>query len=184
MSRKAKTLTQQLPVPQNDEELAQAVAKIGESQRAVMAIESKLAADVSSLTETAGTDAKPHQDTIDQLTRALQVYCDANRQRLTEGGKTKTVELLTGTVSWRQRPAKVNLSDKVDQIIARIEDSAYAGKFLREKVELDKEAMIKEPSLANTIKGVRVASAGEDFIVEPTTVELPAPKTPLPEVAL
>jgi phage host-nuclease inhibitor protein Gam len=183
MSKKTKTPATLLPVPQNDEEAANAIARIGECEREITRIRDRLSADVDLAKGRASDEASPYQAKVIELTRGLQVYADANRQRLTEGGKTKTVELMTGKMSWRTRPASVKLAGKIDEIVDRIK-ALNLLQFIRTKEEVNKEAMISNPAIANTIAGVRVASAGEDFIVEPTAIDIPAPKTPLPEVAL
>ena len=86
-------------------------------------------------------------------------------------GKVKTADLGTGKVSWRFNPAKVNLRGKVEDIIARIKSAGepYA-KFLRATVEIDKVAMLRDPNLAASIDGVKIASAGETAAsVSPST---------------
>ena len=49
-------------------------------------------------------------------------------------------------------------------------------RFLRTKHELDKEAILKEATdAAREIPGVRVATGGEDFVVEPVSAPELAP---------
>lgn len=44
--------------------------------------------------------------------------------------------------------------------------------FLREKAEIDKEAMLREPDRARGIVGVTIGTAGESFSVEPFEAEI------------
>ena len=46
---------------------------------------------------------------IETLQAGIQTYCEAHRDELTSGGKTKTANLVTGEVSWRQRPPSVSI---------------------------------------------------------------------------
>ena len=86
------------------------------------------------------------------------------------GDKTKTVDLGAGIIKWRLRPPSVRLT-KVEDIIERIK-ALRLRRFLRVSIEVDKEAMRKEPAVARTIAGVSIGSEGEDFIVEPFEAEL------------
>jgi phage host-nuclease inhibitor protein Gam len=169
---KSKTPAPQAPVPQDDREASEAVARIGACMREVGRVGAALNDEVAKLTQKAADVALPFQREQADLTEGLRIYCEANRERLTGGGKTKTIEFDGGKAAWRARPPKVTLRD-VEQIIERIKRAGEAfAAFLRTKDEVNKEAMLAQPDLARTIAGVSVASAGEDFIVEPTEVEL------------
>lgn len=116
--------------------------------------------------------ASPKRDEVKVLLTGLRTWCEAHRNDLTNGGKTKTGDLGTGTVSWRMRPSKVTLRD-VEAVIERIKQLGL-WRFLRVKEEPNKEAMLAEPPLARTIAGVTITSAGEDFIAEPFEAALEA----------
>jgi phage host-nuclease inhibitor protein Gam len=59
----------------------------------------------------------------------------------------------------------------VDGLIARLKSLGLA-RFVRTREEPDKEAMLAEPDVARAVPGVRIASAGEDFVIEPFNLEL------------
>ena len=44
-------------------------------------------------------------------------------------------------------------------------------RFIRVKEEINKEAMLKEPELAETVRGVSITQR-EEFIVKPTEIEI------------
>jgi len=162
-----------LPPLRFDIEAVEAVKRLGETMRHIETAH-------SAFMEEAETAALAHAETVlplrnleQQLLDALEAYCRENHDRLTDGGKTKTIKFATGTCSWRDRPASVQLRRgmKVEDIIAAIEERAERDErfkaFLRTVVELDKSAMLKDPVAAGLIDGVKVKSAGEDFAVEP-----------------
>lgn len=172
MSKKAKTVSPSLPVPQSRDEAAASLARIGALSRDAGRIEADMNDRIATLKERAEAAAGPLRDEAKALLEGLRTWCEAHRVDLTQGGRTKTADLGTGTVSWRMRPPKVTLRD-VEAVLARIKALGLT-RFLRVKEEPNKEAMLAEPPLARTIAGVSIAPAGEDFIVEPFEAELEA----------
>jgi phage host-nuclease inhibitor protein Gam len=104
------------------------------------------------------------------MTQGLRTWCEANRDALTENNKRKFADLGTGKIEWKFAPPKVTIRG-ADDVILRIKTLGLAI-FLREKVEIDKEAMLKEPEKARLISGVAIGSAGENFYVEPFESEI------------
>lgn len=155
-------------VPQSREEATAMLAEYGKVMRDIEHLETDLNQELADTKQKYVEKTQPLQAAANDLFKGLQTYCDANRATLTGGDKSKTVDLGTGKVSWRHNPAKVSFRGKVDDIIARIKDAGaeFAG-FLRETVEVDKVAMLRNPNLAKKIDGVKIASAGETFTVEP-----------------
>jgi phage host-nuclease inhibitor protein Gam len=174
MAKRVKVLAPSLPVPQTREEAAAAVAAIGAAQRELGRIEAGLNDRVAKLKESAEAAATPLRERIEGLTEGLRTWADANRQAITGGGKTKTVDLGTGVISWRLRPPKVSLPRKPEalaEIIEKLKAMALQ-RFVRTTEEVNREAMRAEPELARTVPGIKIGSAGEDFAVEPFEVAL------------
>lgn len=169
---KSKTLGANLPVPQSREEAAATVVAIGEINRGIARLEADMNDELASIKEAYEVKALPLRDAATEKTEGLKIWAEANRTSLTGGDKTKTVDLGTGVLRWRSRPPAVRIS-KVQDVLDRLKTLGL-GRFLREKVEIDKEAMLKEPEVARTVAGVSIGSAGEDFIVEPYEAELSA----------
>jgi phage host-nuclease inhibitor protein Gam len=173
MPKKQKTDPSQLPVPQDDQAAIAQIVEIGETERLIGKMQADADAVVQAAAQKLAASIAPMQKRYDDLVSGLRVFCEANRLRLTDGGKTKTVELATGKVEWRHRPPKVSIRGKVEDLIERIQEKAsLAKKFLRPSVELDKQAMLKEPELARSLQGVTIKSAGEDFYVTPISAPL------------
>ncbi|MGL5166663.1 MAG: host-nuclease inhibitor Gam family protein [Afipia sp.] len=159
-------------IPQSRDEAQTMLAEYGTTARQIEIIETECNQALADIKEKFVQQAKPLNAQADALFKGLQTYCDANRATLTGNDRNKTVDLGTGKVSWRHNPAKVNIRGKVEDVIARIKEGGdrYFG-FLRATVEIDKVALLRNPNLAATIEGVKIASAGETFTVEPFSDE-------------
>jgi phage host-nuclease inhibitor protein Gam len=176
MTKKIKAPLPAPPPLTSDQEATEAVRRIGELQRTIERVKADVETTVAELIEVAKKSIAPTEQELQGKLSALQVYCTLHRARLTNN-RTKTIDFLTGKVSWRSRPASVSVpkaKDKLAELIARIKTLGFA-QFLRTKEEIDKEAMLKEPETAKSIAGVRIKSAGEDFAVEPLAVKIEEP---------
>ncbi len=99
----------------------------------------------------------------------LFAYAEAHRDELTNHGKRKTVEVPTGTFGWRMTPPAVTLRG-IEQILGSLK-SLKLGRFIRTQEEVDKEAMLKEPDVAKTVKGVSIGQH-EEFVAKPAELEV------------
>ena len=156
-------------VPKNLDEAAKFLARIGKEQRTNDIIQSDLNAEVDRLKTKAMADAKLHQDKISQLVEGLFVYAEVHRDELTDGGKRKTIEVPTGIFGWRMTPPAVSFRD-VKSILKNLK-SLGLERFIRTKEEIDKEAILREPNVATTVKGVSI-SQHEEFIAKPAELEV------------
>lgn len=166
-----KTAGSNLPIPQDDSEARETIREIGDLNRAVVRLEAELNDRVAELQQEFGERAAPLREQAKAKTEGLQMFCEVNRDRLTSGGKVKYHRFATGEISWRQRPAKVTIRGTED-VIRTIQAARLGKRFLREKIEIDKEAMLADRVTASGIKGVTIGSEGEDFIVAPFETDL------------
>jgi len=164
---KAKTAPP-LPVPQDDAAATAAVREIGELRRDIARLEADMNDQIAQLQQRYGEQVRPLRDTLAERVEGLKTYAQANRARLC--GKGKSHRFATGVIAFRTRPPKVTLR-KVDAVIEAIRNAGLTH-FLRTKVEVNKDAMLDEPEAATAIAGVKIGSAGEDFIVEPDETRL------------
>lgn len=162
---KSKSAAQTIVAPQSREEAASYVRQIGDMNRCVARLEADMNDQIAKLKERAELEATPIAAAIGQMTEGLRVWCEANRQALTDGGNRKTADLGTGKVEWRIAPPKVTIRG-VDDVIAAIKRLGLL-QFIRTKEEIDKEAMLREPDQARLAPGVSIGSDGETFAVEP-----------------
>lgn len=167
---KAKTKGANAPVPQSREEAANFLHDIGVMQRQVARIEADMNDEIASAKNRAEKATLGLRDSIDAMTIGLRTWCEAHRDALTENGKRKFADLGTGKIEWRFAPPKVTIRAAED-VIARIKTLGLSI-FLREKIEIDKEAMLREPDKARLIQGVTIGREGENFYCEPFESEL------------
>lgn len=164
-----KTVAVAIPVPQSREQVVGAIAEIGQRQRERERIQAAMNDELAAVRQRYEEEARPHADAITRLSDGVHLWCEANRDELTNGGKTKTASLSSGEVKWRMRPHKVSLRG-LDNIIDACKKLGLT-RFLRVKEEVNKDAMLAEPDLAQTITGVSI-SQGEDFVIVPFETEL------------
>jgi phage host-nuclease inhibitor protein Gam len=159
-------------VPQSKNDCAADIKTIGDLQRQHTREQAVMNDAIAAIT-------LRHQPKLDAIAQAItqkqtgvQAWCEAHRTELCgENDRLgKTANLVTGDVSWRQRPPKVNLRD-VDSVL---ETLARMGlhRFIRNKQEPNKDAMLNEPEAVRGIAGITVVTGVEDFLITP--FEVPA----------
>lgn len=169
-AKKVKMQGANAPVPQDDSEAREALREIGDLNRDMMRLQAEMNDQIAALQQRYGELVAPLQDAATAKIEGLRMFAEANRARLTGGGKVKYCQFSTGKISWRLRPAKVSIRG-TETVIEALQ-AAGLQRFLREKVEINKEAMLEDRSTAMAIKGVVIGSDGEDFVVEPFETEL------------
>lgn len=165
---RTRTRGSNLPVPQTTTQVAEAIYRIGEIDRLLQKQDADLKEALAKVKRTYEEAAEPFKQEQAGLVEGVKIFCEANRQTLTDAGKSKTVPFTTGHVRWRLRPPSVKLPRDIGGVIAAIKARGLI-QFLRLTEDVSKEAMLAEPVLASSIPGVRIASEGEDFAVEPFT---------------
>lgn len=158
-------------VPQSKTDCAAYIKNLGDVQR-------DFERQLANMNDAIAIIAKNYQPTLDALqTRAtalqtgIQTWCEANRATLC-AGQTKTANLVTGEVSWRQRPPSVGIrgADAVIETLKRM----GLGRFVRTKEEINKDAMLTEPAAVRGIAGITLNTGLEDFSITPFSVEVAA----------
>lgn len=167
MKKPTKTKSKALTACQSLDEAQMLIGKIGDNQREITRLTTAMNDEIAQITEKYAEQINPHKLSIDELTAKVQIFCEANRDKLLEKGG-KTANLITGEVSWRIRPPSVSLR-KIDDVIERLERFGL-GRFVRVKKEVNKEAILAEPNTVTDIVGITVNSGIEDFIITPFEV--------------
>jgi phage host-nuclease inhibitor protein Gam len=104
---------------------------------------------------------------LQELVLGLLKYATQHRERLTEGGKVKTVIWPAGKLQWRLTPRSVRLSD-VAKVLAELKKRRLT-RYIRVKEEIDRNALLAEEEIASRIPGVEFVQY-EQFIVQPEGV--------------
>ncbi|HAX8020718.1 TPA: host-nuclease inhibitor protein Gam [Escherichia coli] len=152
-------------VPQSRDAVVCDIRRIGDPQREAARLETEMNDAIAEITEKYASQIAPLKTSIETLSKGIQGWCEANRDELTNGGKVKTANLVTGDVSWRQRPPSVSIRG-VDAVMETLERLGLQ-RFIRTKQEINKEAILLEPKAVAGVAGITVKSGIEDFSIIP-----------------
>jgi len=152
------------PVPQTQDEAVAAIAEIGVHQRERTRIETQMNDELARIREGWEKKAAPHQEAIKELQKGVQIWCEANRERLTQGGKVKYAHLASGEIKWRMTPPKVVIR-AIENVLDYLR-MAGLDRLIRTREEVNKEAILTEPETVANIKGISITQR-EEFIVIP-----------------
>ncbi|MFN3987617.1 MAG: host-nuclease inhibitor Gam family protein [Rhodocyclaceae bacterium] len=156
-------------MPQSRDQVAAHIREIGELQRQLSRIQADMNDQLATIKEAWENRAAPLARRADALTQGVQIWSDANRDALTQHGKTKTAAFPTGEVAWRTRPPSARITGAEAVIDALLR--AGLDRFVRTKNEVNKEAILNEPDAVRDIAGITI-SQGEDFVITPFEAEL------------
>ncbi len=159
----------QATIPQSKLDAQADIKKIGDLQREHLRLSADMNDEIAKITKASAPHLDLLGEQIELLQTGVQTWCEANRELLC--GKGKTANLITGEVSWRQRPPSVVIRSAVD-VIERLRRLGLI-RFIRIKEELNKEAMLSEPDVVHGIPGITISTGVEDFIIAPFEVETP-----------
>lgn len=157
-----------LEAPQSREETQSWIKTLGDTQREHARLTHDLNDKIAELTDAAKPALNALAERSVALQQGIQAWCEANRAELTAGGG-KTTNLITGEVSWRQRPPSIAVRG-IESVLENLRTLGLA-RFIRQKEEVNKEAMLNEPDIAATIAGITVVRGKEDFVIVPFEVE-------------
>lgn len=159
MSKKPKKL-----ICKNLEQAQTFIKQLGIIHCAISRLENDMSAEVAGITQQYAEKINPLRQDCEQLSEAIELWCAKNKDKLLTNGK-KTAKLTTGEVSWRVRPPSVVVKN-VDEVVARLERFGL-HRLIRVKKELNKEAVLSEPSAISGIDGVSIKTGSEDIIIKP-----------------
>ena len=166
----AKTATRlkakaQIYVPQTRDDAAADIRKIGDIQRESLRTTAEMNDAIAHITASYQPVLDALGEQIKTLQEGVQGYCEAHRDELTDAGRVKTANLVTGEVQWRQRPPSVSVrgAESVIETLFRLS----LGRFVRVKNEVNKEAILNEPDAVRGVAGITVVTGVEDFVITP-----------------
>lgn len=155
----------QVYAPQTQNDCAADIKKLGDLQREHARVAADMNDEIAAITKRYQPQLDAFGERIETLRNGVQTYCEANRNALTNEGKVKTANFITGEVNWRQRPPSVGIrgAEAVLETLARM----GLTRFIRTKQEPNKEAMLNEPDAVRGIAGITIVTGVEDFVVTP-----------------
>ncbi|MGZ2403338.1 host-nuclease inhibitor Gam family protein [Rhizobium ruizarguesonis] len=171
MKSKAKAISR---VPQSRHDAIWAVGRIGTLRRSLAAHKAKADETIRVAGEKLEADTAEIVAELAEHERGVQAWCESNRLVLTNDGKVKFHDFGTGRINWRSRPPKVSLRG-VEAVIEACKKLGFKA-FIRTTYEVNKDAMLADPTKARLVAGVSISSEGEDFVIEPLELETAAIK--------
>lgn len=104
----------------------------------------------------------PLQELNDSLKKAVETWCNANKDSLLTTD-SKTVQLGVAEISWRLGKPSV-VADVTPELFAKLERFGL-DRFVRVKKELDKTAILKEPTAIDGIEGIDIKPATDELTI-------------------
>lgn len=152
-------------VPQTKDDAATDIKQLGDLQREFTRLNADMNDAIAQVTEKFQPMLEAKKELITTMQEGVQAYCEAHRHELTNDGKVKTANLITGEVQWRQRPPSVRISksDVVLETLARL----GLSRFIRKVEEVNKVAILDEPDAVRGVVGITVVTGVEDFVITP-----------------
>ncbi|QIW15828.1 host-nuclease inhibitor protein Gam [Pasteurellaceae bacterium RH1A] len=147
------------------EQVQSAIKEIGDLSREHTRLTTEMNDQISATSEKYAPQLEKLKAEMEPLQQAVQDYCEAHRDELTDFGKTKTANFITGEVQWRARPPSA-LIRGVDSVLESLKRLGL-DRFIRIKEEINKEALLNEPDVARGIAGVTIKQGVEDFVIRP-----------------
>lgn len=154
---------------QSKDQTIEAIRALGDAQRELTRVETHINDQIAAITDARKGEIDALKQRIDTLVDGIQLWCEAHRSELLAGGG-KTANLITGQVIWRQRPPSVSIRS-VDKVLETLR-ALGLGRFIRNKEEPNKEAMLAEPQSVSGIAGITIVTGVEDFVIEPFEIEV------------
>jgi len=159
-------------VPQNKDDAADLIVEIGKLQRKQARNAATLAARKARLEEKAASERKAIDTKIDAIVDAIEAWAMANRDEMTQDGKTKTVALPKATeVAWYNTPAIAKIS-KAEDVLKYVREHKLRRFFTVETVyALNKEALNRKSNrhFAEKVPGVSFVQR-EVFSIKGNTI--------------
>lgn len=168
-TKKLKAPAVTVPVPQSRADCAASIKALGDAQRRFERLRASMNDEIAAVTARYQPELEAQDAQCQALAKGIQTWCEANRATLCENGG-KTANLVTGEVSWRQRPPSVRISG-ADSVIETLKRMGLE-RFVRTKEEPNKEAMLNEPDAVRGIAGISIVTGAEDFAIAPFAVEV------------
>lgn len=155
----------QLPAPQTREQAAEKIRELGDTRRELIRLAAAMNDEIAEITDHYKTLLAPLTDAEKLLAVGIQTYCEANRVALTDDGRVKSANLVTGSIQWRIRPPSCRITGE-EAVISTLERLGL-GRFVRVKKEVNKDAILNEKDVVAGVGGITIRSGIEDFVIEP-----------------
>ncbi len=154
-----------LYVAQSKAEVIEGIKTLGDLQRQLTRTETEMNDQIALVTQYHSPELERLKAEIASFQTGIQTWCEANRKELTQDGKTKTVNLTTGEIVWRNRPPSCTIKG-VESVMEALKKLKLI-RFIRSKEEINKEAILNEQDAVKNIPGITINRDLEDFAIVP-----------------
>jgi phage host-nuclease inhibitor protein Gam len=182
MSAKPKTIRAKAPaiaVPQDREAASALLGEYGRHANQLTLIDAACKAQTAAAKEAAERLAAPHKAALKTALAALKAFGEARRDELLGQTRAKTADLGTGLIGWRADPPSVKITGEkellerlTDELAPLLSAITASAPFLRVRIEIDRQAILREPSIADEMPEIAVLTGTESFFVLPAGLEL------------
>jgi phage host-nuclease inhibitor protein Gam len=155
---------------QSKEEVTSSIRNLGDIQRELIRLETEMNDKIAEITASYSSTIDLLKLKSTQLQTGIQIWCEANRDELTNGGKVKSANLVTGEVQWRNRPPSCTIRGS-ESVIEALKELKLT-RFIRTKEEINKEAILNEPNAVAHVPGITIKKDVEDFAIVPFEQEV------------
>jgi phage host-nuclease inhibitor protein Gam len=157
-------------VPQNKDEAVAYIKMIGDLQRERQRLRNDMDDRITAIREECQRLLTPIEDEITSISSGVHTWAEANRDRLTNNGRVKTANMLTGELRWRTTPPACKLV-RTKEAIEEIKSRGLAHLFIRTKEDVNKEAILARQDLIEGCKFIEITQT-EEFVIVPFETEL------------
>lgn len=192
MATKSKIKAAAASAPQTRDDCAAEIRAIGDLQRGITRQQADMNDAIAAITARHQPELERLGAEVKRRAAGVQAFCEAHRAELTNDGKVKFANFLTGEVTWRQRPPSVKIT-KTEAVIKCLK-ALGLGRYLRTKEEIDKDAILAAHSAAKStpvndpargqlvaeaeklasVSGIELVTGLEDFAIVPFEQEVAA----------
>lgn len=168
-----KTKTQSIAVPQNKEAALLLMKKWHDKTLSLQVIKAAQDEQLARIKHEHAQCVVPLNEEIAELAQAIQLYCEAHRDELTDHNRVKFADFGVCVARWRNASASVQVSNNAKALEALRQIPDY-DRFIRTKQEINKDAILNERDLfeLGQVPFVKVVHGGEQFSLEPCEQEL------------
>lgn len=136
-------------VPSTRDDCARQITLIGNLQRQHERLQGEMNDKIAAITDQYAAPLELLAKQISALSAGVQTWCEASRPQLTQDGKFKSHDFLTGVVNWRLGLPSVSVTG-ADAVIKTLRNLGLV-EFIRTKEEVNKEAILANFSAAEKI---------------------------------
>jgi phage host-nuclease inhibitor protein Gam len=153
-------------VPQNRDELNEALGNYFSVKRRLAAVKSRLEERIKKLKEQYAPRIKPLADDEKALHDAIQTHCEGHRAEYTADG-IKSEMLPNGTIGWRLGNWTHRIATSEDGVIAELERLGLVDRYVVRRPTLNIELLIRDRDELPKIEGLEIFREERFYIAPP-----------------